>query len=169
MDIVDEQIDATGQAFLGLTGRLRPLPRPQVRPDPAARLLRPGRHLPQHRDLLRHDPLVQSQRPSQTITLPASCGLPPGTSEKLSASERERIQKQIDSLNKQIADATDPIRRIFPTAQLAQLRSRLASFDADGNPKLLAMGTRDKPTTPNGFTPKRGFEQRPSTITRLTK
>ena len=29
---------------------LRPVPRPQVRPHPAARLLRAGRHLPQHRD-----------------------------------------------------------------------------------------------------------------------
>ena len=35
MDVVDEQIDATSQAFLGLTVALRPLPRPQVRPDPA--------------------------------------------------------------------------------------------------------------------------------------
>ena len=35
-------------------GRLRPLPRPQVRPDPPARLLRPRRHLPQHPDLLGH-------------------------------------------------------------------------------------------------------------------
>ena len=34
MDIVDEQIDVIGQAFLGLTVALRPLPRPQVRPDP---------------------------------------------------------------------------------------------------------------------------------------
>ena len=32
-DIVDDQIDVVGRAFLGLTRRLRPLPRPQVRPD----------------------------------------------------------------------------------------------------------------------------------------
>ena len=44
MDVVDEQLDAIGKAFLGPDDRLRPLPRPQVRPDPDAGLLRPGRH-----------------------------------------------------------------------------------------------------------------------------
>ena len=48
LDIVDDQIDATGRAFLGPDARLRPLPRSQVRPDPHRRLLRPRRHLPQH-------------------------------------------------------------------------------------------------------------------------
>ena len=33
--MIDEQLDTIGKAFLGLTRRLRPLPRPQVRPDPA--------------------------------------------------------------------------------------------------------------------------------------
>ena len=47
-DIVDDQVDVIGRAFLGPDARLRPLPRPQVRPDPAGRLLLPGRHLLQH-------------------------------------------------------------------------------------------------------------------------
>ena len=41
------------RSVLGADGELRPLPRPQVRPDPDDRLLRPGRHLPQHRQLRR--------------------------------------------------------------------------------------------------------------------
>ncbi len=47
-DYVNDQIDVVGRAFLGLTPRLRPLPRPQVRPDLHRGLLRPGRHLLQH-------------------------------------------------------------------------------------------------------------------------
>ena len=34
MDVVDEQLDTIGRAFLGPDDRMRPLPRPQVRPDP---------------------------------------------------------------------------------------------------------------------------------------
>ena len=73
MDNIDEQIDTVSRAVLALDGELRPLPRPQVRPDPDDRLLRPGRHLPQHRPvrrraeqdgrrrpgLLRHEMLLQ--------------------------------------------------------------------------------------------------------------
>ena len=51
MENVDEQIDTVSRAVLG--GQLRSLPRPQVRPHPHGRLLRPGRHLPQHRPLRR--------------------------------------------------------------------------------------------------------------------
>ena len=39
---IDNQIDVLSKTFLGLTRRLRPLPRPQVRPDHHRRLLRPG-------------------------------------------------------------------------------------------------------------------------------
>ena len=53
MDNVDEQIDTVSRSVLAPDGELRPLPRPQVRPDPDDRLLRPGRHLPQHRPLRR--------------------------------------------------------------------------------------------------------------------
>ena len=51
MDNVDEQIDVVSRSVLGLTVTLRPLPRPQVRPDPDHGLLRPGRDIHQHRQL----------------------------------------------------------------------------------------------------------------------
>ncbi len=53
MDNVDDQIDAVSRVDPGADGELRPLPRPQVRPDPDHGLLRPGRHLHQHRQLRR--------------------------------------------------------------------------------------------------------------------
>ncbi len=47
----------------GPDGELRPLPRPQVRPDPDDRLLRPGRHLPQHRPVRRRAQQDGGRRP----------------------------------------------------------------------------------------------------------
>ena len=45
---LEDAIETTGRAFLGLITPLCPLPRSQVRPGDPARLLRPLRHLRQH-------------------------------------------------------------------------------------------------------------------------
>ncbi len=55
LEVADEQIDTFTQAFLGDHGRLRALPRSQVRSHPAEGLLRARRHLPEQRDPVRHD------------------------------------------------------------------------------------------------------------------
>ena len=47
-DYVNDQIDVVVQGLSRSLRRLRPLPRPQVRPDLDRGLLRPGRHLLQH-------------------------------------------------------------------------------------------------------------------------
>ena len=47
-DIADDQVDVDEPDVPRPDGGLRPLPRPQVRPDLAGRLLRAGRHLLQH-------------------------------------------------------------------------------------------------------------------------
>ena len=49
-DVLNELTGTVGQVFLGVHGRLRPLPRPQVRSDPAARLLSPAGILRAHED-----------------------------------------------------------------------------------------------------------------------
>ena len=45
---IDDTIDNLGKTVLGLTHRLRALPRSQVRPHPERRLLRDLRHFPEH-------------------------------------------------------------------------------------------------------------------------
>ena len=55
-DVVDEQIDTTTKAFLGLDRRLRPMPRPQVRSHPDKGLLRTGVDLRQHHHLPQSGP-----------------------------------------------------------------------------------------------------------------
>ena len=47
-DYVNDEVDVVGRAFLGSVHRLRPMPRPQVRPDLRRGLLRAGGHLLQH-------------------------------------------------------------------------------------------------------------------------
>ena len=39
LEVIADEIDVLGSAVMGLTHEMRPLPQPQVRPDPAARLL----------------------------------------------------------------------------------------------------------------------------------
>ena len=157
LDQADEQIDVTFQAFLGITAACARCHDHKFDPIPQKDYYALAGIFRSTETCYGTIRFVQSQRPSQTITLPKESGLTAGTAEKLPPAERSRVEKQIEDVTKSMAEQTDPIRRIFPTAQLAQLRSRLASFDDDGNPKLLAMGVRDKPAPRGGFQPKGGF------------
>src|SRR6185295_16892007 len=139
LDIADEQIDVTSQAFLGITIACARCHDHKF--DPIAQkdyyaLAGIFRSTETCYGTVR---FVQSNRPSPTIPLPKDSGLPAGTTETLTAAEKARIEKQIEDLNKQISEATDQIRTILPRGQVALLRAHLDAFDAEGNPKLLAM------------------------------
>ena len=160
LDVADEQIDVTTQAFLGITAACARCHDHKFDPIPTKDYYALAGIFRSTETCYGTIRFIQSNRPSPTLALPKDCGLPAGTTEKLSADEKARIEKQIEDLNKQIADATDPIRTIFPRGQVSLLRSRLDSFDTDGNPKLLATGVRDKSAGkggPGGFGPKGGF------------
>ena len=85
---IDEQIDTRRQGVPGPDRRLRPLPRPQVRPDPARRLLRPGRHLHEHqgdrpRTPTRSGSATASGRRGAGATPPAAMARPRATGQDL--------------------------------------------------------------------------------------
>ena len=88
MDIVDEQLDTTGAHVHGADGRLRPLPRPQVRPDPASRLLLAGRHFQKHED----DGELQGGRAVARVR----AGAGSGAEEARGASGQDRSEEQRD-------------------------------------------------------------------------
>jgi hypothetical protein len=166
LDVADEQIDATTQAFLGLTAACARCHDHKFDPIPQADYYALAGIFRSTETCYGTVRLVQSQHPSPTLPLPKGCGLP-AAADPLTAEERGRIEKQIADLNKQIAEAADPIRTLFPRNQVSLLRARLDAFDADGNPKLLAMGVRDKPERKgggfgNGFGPKGGFGASPT-------
>jgi len=163
LDVADEQIDVTTQAFLGITAACARCHDHKFDPIPQKDYYALAGIFRSTETCYGTIRFIQSQRPSPTLPLPPDCGLPPGTTEKLSPEERARIEKQIADITQSMAEQTDPIRRILPTAQIALLRSRLDAFDADGNPKLLAVGVRDKPAPKGfgggfgpGFVPKKG-------------
>ncbi|MBN9118851.1 MAG: PSD1 domain-containing protein [Planctomycetes bacterium] len=167
LDVADEQIDVTTQAFLGITAACARCHDHKFDPIPQRDYYALAGIFRSTETCYGTVRFVQSNRPSPTLTLPKDCGLPAGTTDTLTAAEKARIEKQIADLNKQIAEATDFIRTIFPRGQVSLLRAKLDAFDADGNPKLLAMGVRDKPAGragpgggpfgPGGFGPKGGF------------
>jgi hypothetical protein len=151
LDVADEQIDVVSQAFLGITAACARCHDHKFDPIPQHDYYALAGIFRSTQTCYGTVQFIQSNRPSPTLPLSKDSGVPAGTTEKLTAEERTRIEKQIEDLNKQISEATDFIRTIFPRGQVALLRSRLDSFDSEGNPKLLAMGVRDKPATRGGF------------------
>jgi hypothetical protein len=168
LDVADEQIDVTTQAFLGITAACARCHDHKFDPIPQKDYYALAGIFRSTETCYGTVRFIQSNRPSPMIPLPKDCGLPAGTNDTLTAAEKARIEKQIEDLNEQILKATDPIRTILPRGQVSLLRAQLDAFDAEGNPKLLAMGTRDKPPGrggpvgkgpfgPGGFGPKGGF------------
>ncbi len=154
LDVADEQIDVVTQAFLGLTIACARCHDHKFDPFTQRDYYALAGIFRSTQTCYGTIRQIQAQRPSPTLELPAGCGLPPGIPDRLSPAERDRLRKQIDELNQSARESTDFIRRLVIAAQVAQIRSRLDSFDADGHPKLLAMGVRDKP-------PYRGFGPAP--------
>ncbi|HSQ58490.1 MAG TPA: DUF1549 domain-containing protein, partial [Gemmata sp.] len=166
LDQADEQIDVTFQAFLGITAACARCHDHKFDPISQKDYYALSGIFRSTETCYGTIRFVQSQRPSPTIELPKDSGMSPGIKDALSAAERERLQKQIADIQKAAAENTEIIRRIFTQAQLAQLRSRLDSYDSDGNPKLLAMGVRDKAAAPRGggfgYGPPKGKFGRPA-------
>ncbi len=156
LDIVDEQIDVTTQAFLGITVACARCHVHKFDPIPTKDYYALAGIFRSTETCYGTVRFVQSQRPSPLIALPAESA-PSAIAKKLTAEERTALEKEIADLKKKIAESTDRLANIFPAAQLSLAQSKLDTYDADGTPKLQAMGTRDKPERGGGFTPKGPF------------
>jgi len=173
MDLVDEQIDAVSQAFLGLTVACARCHDHKFDPIPQTDYYALAGIFRSTETLYGTIPLVQNNNPSDLLTLPRGTGMTAGVP-PLSSSERARLEKQIADLR---AGRQEMARnREFATAKFLQngillntLEARLKAYEADGTPRLLAMGVRDRaiakdselfvrgeiekpgPTVPRGF------------------
>lgn len=75
----------------------------------------------------------------------------------LTGAERKRVEGQIKSVRDSMKRSRDATQRFFATGQLSLLQARLDAHDADGGPKRLAMGVRDKPVGREPGRPRGGL------------
>jgi cytochrome c553 len=150
LDVVDEQIDVTTQAFLGITVACARCHDHKFDPIPAKDYYAIAGIFRSTETCYGTVRFVNAQRTSDLLKLPADAH-PPVALDKLTAAQRTRIEEQIKTAQDSLKDNTDNIRRLFTTGQISLLQAQLDAVDADGNPKLLAMGVRDKPAPKGGF------------------
>ncbi len=159
VDLADEQIDATSQAFLGLTvacarchdHRFDPISQRDYTAlagiflSSETRFGTPGG--------------VQGRNQSTLVELPAAAKLPI-VAVGISAAERSRKQEQLDRLRQQQRtalaarangkNATDGLTNfdvVRIITQAKQLETELSVLYDDGSPKPLTMGVAEKPVT----------------------
>ncbi|MFO0970158.1 MAG: PSD1 and planctomycete cytochrome C domain-containing protein [Gemmataceae bacterium] len=154
LDAVDEQIDVTTQAFLGITAACARCHDHKF--DPIAQkdyyaLAGIFRSTETCYGTVR---FINAQRPTPLLPLPKEANPGAGTP-KQTAAERKRVEDQIKAVRESTKRMKDPIQQFFASGQISLLQAKLDAYDADGNPKLLAMGVRDKPTG-GGFGPVKG-------------
>ena len=156
LDVADEQIDVTTQAFLGLTVACARChdhkfdPIPQVDYYALAGIFRSTE------TCYGTVSFINAQRVSPLIELPADAELA-RVDQRLSSREREQLQDQIDSTRESMSSTQDPLQRFFASGRVSLLQAKLDSYDEDGSPRMLAMGVRDKPAARRFGGPGRRF------------
>jgi acetyl esterase/lipase len=148
MDLVDEQIDAVTQAFLGLTVACARCHDHKFDPIPQADYYAMAGIFRSTETFYGTIPLVQNNNPGALLTLPKDSGMEAGIP-ALSSAERRQLEQQVADLRAQRADLAK--KREFGTSEsvrigilLGTLEGRLKAFEADGTPRMLAMGVRDR-------------------------
>ena len=153
LDLADEQIEVTSQAFLGLTVQCARCHDHKFDPIPQKDYYALAGIFRSTETLYGTVRFINAQRPTPLIPLPKEAH-PIAAVDKLTDAERKRTEDQIKTIQNSMKDfkPDQQVQRLFATGQVSLLRAKLDSYDADGNPKLLAMGVRDKPAGgPGGF------------------
>jgi hypothetical protein len=173
MDLADEQIDATFQAFQALTVACARCHDHKFDPIPQKDYYAVAGIFRSTDTCYGTIRIFLSNHPSPLVTLPKNGGARAGL-EPLSKERRSAIEKQMGDLRDQarnLRGRNSFLRRIFLGTRISILRSQLGQYESDGTPRLLAMGARDGlfPTDSRlfirgelnqpGETIKRGFPQ----------
>src|SRR5262249_31294392 len=147
MDLADEQIDATFQAFQGLTVACARCHDHKFDPIPQKDYYALAGIFRSTRTCYGTVRLIQSNHPSSLVRLPREAGVPTPL-EPLPPERRSNIEKQIQDVRDQASKVTGQgqdvfLRRIFLQNRVSLLQSQLDLYDSDGTPKPLAMGVRE--------------------------
>jgi len=155
LDLADEQIDTTTQAFLGLTASCARCHDHKTDSIPTADYYALSGIFQSTKTYFGTLNVVVNRRGTKLIELPIADKNPAGT---ISAAELERLKQRAEETEAQLLEAQQQIRRSQLAGQgnnniqnvirlrsaLALLRARLNSFDADGVAKTVAMGVQEQ-------------------------
>lgn len=165
MDLVDEQIDAVSQAFLGLTVACARCHDHKFDPIPQTDYYALAGIFRSTESLYGTIPVIQNNNPSELITLPHGIGMTAGVP-PLSSAERTRLEKQIADLRAKRAELAK--NRQFASLEFVQngillntVEAKLKAYESDGTPKVLAMGVRDRVTAKDSELFVRGEVEKP--------
>jgi hypothetical protein len=147
MDLADEQIDATFQAFQGLTAACARCHDHKFDPIPQKDYYALAGIFRSTQTCYGTIRLIQSNHPSPLVTLPKESDATTAL-EPLTAERRSGIEKQIEDVRDQMSKLTGQrqdvfLRRLFMLNRVSVLQSQLALYESDGTPRLLAMGVRE--------------------------
>jgi cytochrome c553 len=168
LDVADEQIEATTTAFLGLTVACARCHDHKFDPIPQADYYALAGIFRSTQVFAGTIPVVQNNNPGTLLDLPKDSGQPVGIA-PLTADERAKLEKQI-------ADLREKLRELQRTNKLATLdgvqtrlrmntvEAKLPVYEADGTPKLLAMGVRDKARPADSPLYIRGEVEKPGAV-----
>lgn len=151
LDLVDEQIDAFSQGMLGLTLACARCHDHKFDPIPQADYYAVAGVFRSTETLFGTARVVQNNHATPLLELPAGVGLSEGK-RPLTAEERKRAEDELASLRAEREEifkagreaAAGNVRIVFIVSRTAQIQSVLDAHHADGSPKLLAMGVRDR-------------------------
>jgi hypothetical protein len=148
VDLADEQIEVTGQAFLGLTIACARCHDHKFDPISQRDYYALSGIFQSTQTCYGTLPgLVQNVNPSPLIELPTSAR-EPSALPKLTAQRRAALEAQVDELtktrNELKADDNFAIKGIQTRARLAMQKFRLDSYLSNGTPRTYAMGVRER-------------------------
>ncbi|MCY2966766.1 MAG: PSD1 and planctomycete cytochrome C domain-containing protein [Planctomycetota bacterium] len=147
LDVADEQIDVTTQAFLGITVACARCHDHKFDPIPQTDYYALAGIFRSTETCYGTVSYINAQRTSPLLSLPLEAHSVVAAS-PLSAEERQRVERQIQGVRDSSKRATDGLQKFFASGQISLLQARLDAYDDAGNPKLLAMGVRDKAVGP---------------------
>ncbi len=172
MDVADEQIDATFQAFQGLTAACARCHDHKFDPIPQKDYYALAGIFRSTETCYGTARVFQNNHSSPMLNLPKEAGVTQPL-EPLTDERRAAIEKQIQDVRDQMANQTGQnafIQRILSQSRITTLQSQIALYEPDGTPKPLAVGVREGRSSDSrlyirgelsqpGETVKRGFPQ----------
>lgn len=156
LDVADEQVDVVTQAFLGLTVACARCHDHTAEPITQADYYALAGIFRSTETCYGTVNFINARRASALIELPAAASPPAGVP-PLDGRQRRFLERSLAALREQRRGARDPLQQFFASGQIALVEARLAAYAADGTPRLVAMGVRDKPDGPEPWRRRRGM------------